>query len=80
MVAHASVASSKPKVELDLHANTCVVGDNCLVIHDYNRTNSVYSYDLKDSHRSAITVDATVDHKHQQSTEDYLDDKPSYLH
>ena len=34
MVAHASVASSKPKVELDSHVDTGVVGDNCLVIHD----------------------------------------------
>ena len=24
MVAHASIASSKPKVELDLHADTCI--------------------------------------------------------
>ena len=28
MVAHASVACSKPKVELDSHADTCVVSDN----------------------------------------------------
>ena len=28
-VAHASVASSKNKVELDSHADTYVVGDNC---------------------------------------------------
>ena len=33
MVAHASVASRKPKVELDSHADTCVVGDSYLVIH-----------------------------------------------
>ena len=36
-VAYASVASSKPKVELDLHADRCVVGDNCLIIHDHER-------------------------------------------
>ena len=36
-VAHGSVASSNHKVELDLHAVTCVVGDNCLVIHAHNR-------------------------------------------
>ena len=34
MVAHASFASSKPEVELDSHADTGVVGDNCLVIHN----------------------------------------------
>ena len=37
MVAHASVEISKLKVELDSHADTCVIGDNCLVIHDHNR-------------------------------------------
>ena len=60
MGAHASVASSKPKVVLDSYADTCVVGDNCLVIHDLNRPVNVYSYDPKDSHRGAKTVDATV--------------------
>ena len=35
MVAFASVASSKPKVELDSHAVTCNIGDNYLVINDH---------------------------------------------
>ena len=60
MVAHVSVASSKSKVELDSHADTCVVGDNCFIIHDHNRPVNVYSYDPKDGHKSAKTVDATV--------------------
>ena len=37
MVAHVSVASRKPKVELDSHAGTCIVVDSCLVIHDHKR-------------------------------------------
>ena len=57
MVAYASVASSKPKVELDSHADTCIVCDNCLVLHDHNRLVNVYSYDPRDGHRSAKTVD-----------------------
>ena len=60
MVANPSVASSKLKIELDAHADTCVVGDNCLVIHDHNRSVNVYSYNAKDGHRSAQTFDATV--------------------
>ena len=59
-VTHASVASSKPKIELDSHEDTCVVGDNCLVIHDHNRPVNVYSHDPKDDHRSTKTVDAAV--------------------
>ena len=56
MVAHASVASSKPKVELDLHADTFVVGNNCLVVYDHNRPVNIYNYDKKNGHRSAKTL------------------------
>ena len=42
MVAHASVASSKPKGELNSHVETCVVGCNGLVIHDHDRPINVY--------------------------------------
>ena len=60
MVAHASIASSKPKVDLDSDAYTCVVSDNCFFLHDLNRTVDVYSYDPKDGHRSTKTVDAAI--------------------
>ena len=59
-MAHASVANSKPKVELYSHADMCVVGDNCLAVHDQNRSVNVYRYDPKDGHRSAKTVDSAV--------------------
>ena len=72
MVDHASVASSKPKVELDSHADTCVVGDNCLIIHDLNRPVNVYSYDPKDGHSSAKTVDAAVGHQEPQSGQKFI--------
>ena len=72
MVSHASVASSKPKVELDSHADTCVVGDNCLAIHDQNRTVNVYNYDPKDGHRRAKTVNATVGYKDPKSWQKYI--------
>ena len=67
MVAHAAVASSKPKVELNSHADTLVVGDNCLIIHDHNIPVNVDGYDLKDGHRSAKTVDAAVGYQDPQS-------------
>ena len=72
MVAHASVAGSTPKVELDSHADTCVVGDNCLVIHDHNTPVNVYSYNPKDVHRSAKTVDATVGYQDPQSGQKFV--------
>ena len=67
MVAHTSVASSKPEVELDSHADMCVVGDNCLIIDDHNRPVNVCSYSPQDSHKDAKTVDATVGYQDPQS-------------
>ena len=72
MVAHASVVSSKPKVELGSHAGKCLVGDNCLVVHNHNRPIIVYSYDPKDGHRSAKTVDATVGYQDLQSGQKFI--------
>ena len=71
-VAHASFASSKPKIELDSHADMCVVSDNCLVIHNHNRPVNVYSYDPKDGQRSAKTVDATVGYQDSQSSQKFI--------
>ena len=45
-------------VELYSHADTCVVGDNFLVIHKYNKSVNVYSYDPNDGHRKTKLVDA----------------------
>ena len=72
MVAHASVASNKPKVELDSHADMWVIGDNCLVIHDHNRPVNIYSYDLKDGHRSTKTVDAAVGYQDPQKEQKFI--------
>ena len=72
MVAHASVASSKTKIELDSHVDMCVVGDNCLVIHDHNRPIKVYDYDPKDGCRSAKTVGATVGYQDPQSRQKFI--------
>ena len=68
MVAHASVASSKPTAESDSHAVTCVVGDNSLNIHDHNnRPGNVIRYDPKDVHKNTKTVDAAVGYHDQHS-------------
>ena len=72
MVVHALVASSKPKGELDSRADTCVVGDNCLVIHDHNRLVNVYSYNPKNRHRSAKTVHATVGYQDPQICQNFI--------
>ena len=69
---HASVASSKPKVELNSLADTCLVSNICLVILHHNRPVNVYSYDPKDGHRSAKTVDAIVSYYDLQSGQKFI--------
>ena len=71
-VAHASVASSKPKLELDSHADTWVVGGDCLVIHNHIRPVNVYSYNPKDGHKSAKTIDAAVWYHNPQSEQKFI--------
>ena len=72
MVDHASVVSGKPKVELYSYADTCVVGDKWLVIHDHHRLVNVYNNDTKDGHRSFKTVDATVSYQDTQSGQKFI--------
>ena len=50
----------------------CVLGDKGLVIHDHNRPVNVYSYDPKDGHKSAKTVDATVGYQDPQSGQRFI--------
>ena len=71
MLACASFASSKPNIELYSNADTCIVGDSCLVIHDHKRPINVYSCDPKDGHESAMTVNATVYYWEPQSEKKY---------
>ena len=71
-MAHASVASSKPKAELVSHTDMCVVGDNCLVIHNHNRPVNVYSYNPKDGHRCSKTVNAAVGYQDPQSGQKFI--------
>ena len=70
-MAHASIASSKPNVELDLQADTYVDGDNHLVTHDHNRPVNIYIYNPKDGHRTK-TVDAAVEYQDPQSGQKYF--------
>ena len=37
-----STAVVKTKIKLNSHADTCIVGDHCLIVHDHNRTVNIY--------------------------------------
>ena len=41
------LADGTSRTELDTHADTCVVGRNCLIVHEYNRWVTVTGYDPK---------------------------------
>ncbi len=55
--------SNKISVELDSHADTCVVGSNVLVVHDHERFVDVYGFDKETRHANASTVDAAIAYK-----------------
>ena len=46
-MAPTAVASSKPKVDIDVHSDKCVDVDDCLVIHDHNKPDNDSCYDSR---------------------------------
>ena len=56
-----SIANDKQiLIELDSHADTCVVGSSTLVVHDHERLVDIYGFDHSQSHKDARTVDVAV--------------------
>ena len=55
-----SHAIVKTKIELYSHADTCVVGDQCLVVQNYNRPMNIFRYDLKVGPHHDCIDNATV--------------------
>ena len=58
--AYKSLLVVETKIELDLHADTCVVGDHYLIVHDHNRPVNVYGYNSKAGLKHTCIVNATV--------------------
>ena len=55
--------NSKCKTNLDFHADTSVVGDSRLIVHNHGRLVDVYGYD-NDRHKHVRTVDAVIGYQH----------------
>ena len=51
---------AKAKIELDSHADTSVVSDQCLVIHDHKRLVNVFGPDHKAGLKCACVVNVTA--------------------
>ena len=52
--------SKETSLELDSHADTCVLGKHCLVISNYDRPVTVYGYDKALGGQTFDTVSAVV--------------------
>ena len=60
------------RMECDSHADTSVVGKNCLIIHDFERPVKVSGYDPKDGTKEYRTVTGVVAYDHLQTGQTYM--------
>ncbi len=60
---HSQSNQSRIPVELDSHADTCVVGSKVLVVHGHEYFVDVYSFDKETRHTIACTVNTTIVYK-----------------
>ena len=60
LVAKTSIIVVKTKIEVDSHADTCVVGDNCQIVDNHNKPVNVYGHNPKAGSKHAHIVNATV--------------------
>ena len=65
LCAQNSLAVVKTKVELDSHADTCILCDHCLVVHDHTRPVNVFGYDPKAESKHACIVNTTIAYTRQ---------------
>ena len=62
------------RTEMDSHADTCVLGRNALITHDFERPVHVTGYDKADGSKTYKTVSGVVGYKHPITGKNY------YLH
>ena len=55
-----SLAIVETKIELNSHTAKCVVGDQCLVMHDHSRPVNVYGYDPKAESKHVCIINTIV--------------------
>ena len=66
------IASNETTLEIDNHADTCVVGKQALIIYDYERPVSVQAYDPSLGTQQYRTVSAVVGYECLRSGKTYL--------
>ena len=65
-------ASNETTLEIDNHADTCVIGKQALIIYDYERPVSVQAYDPSLGTQQYRTVSAVVGYECLRSGKTYL--------
>ena len=58
-------------LELYSHADTCVIGKDCLILNDYERPVTLYSYDRSLGAQSFCTVSAVLGYIDPKSGQTY---------
>ena len=71
-VASSSINSDKTRLELDSHADTTVLGNFFLVVHDFDRPVNVTGYDLEYGNRVCRTVTGVLDYDQHQTSKPYF--------
>ena len=67
-----TITVAKDKIDLDMYADTCIVGDNCSIIYDHKRPMNIYCYDSKARSKQACIVTATVAYDKSKMNHDFI--------
>ena len=66
-----SININETSLELDSHADTCVVGNCCLIINDFDRPVTVYGYDKALGAKTYRTVSAVIEYIDPMNAQHY---------
>lgn len=72
LAANSTHSSDDTRVEIDNHADTTVLGRNCLKIHDYGRSVKVTGYNPSVGTKTCSTISGAVAYDHPQTGQAYL--------
>ena len=72
IIASTSLQNSESRMELDTHADTTVLGRNCLLIQDFNKTVSVTGWDASAGATECRTVSGVVAYDHPVTGQTYM--------
>ena len=72
IIASTSLHNQEARMELDTHADTTVLGHNCLLIHDFDKTVSVTGWDASAGATECRTVSGVVAYDHPVTGQAYM--------